>query len=393
MADPKSKKGRDFYELLGLEKTANQGQIKHAYRKLAMKYHPDKNPGNEEANEMFKEVSTAYAVLSDPNKKRQYDLHGEGEGMGELSTINVEDLGTVGRLFGALISKAGIPVPTEITQKVLTAAQHLGAGKTEVPGFDMPQVEDLLWGQTVTGTVERQAAHFYRITVTESDLKAGIIISCKSAGKDKFKTVFFDNQGHVTMVEESQQNKRASESNLYVVPYGRYNLMETMPLSMMKHLEEDVPPVFMILDTYDKDIKNLLPGTHLFCVYGDNWFQSVRYTLRCLVAVPTDTDCVTTIKTTEEKLASKKKELETFQSEFCEIKKKYDAARERLENDVKEITELIQEREAAYTDYSDASALKYSHVPSASRNTASQNPVGNVPILGGITGGIGKLFG
>ena len=58
--------------------------------------------------------------------------------------------------------------------------------------------------------------------------------------------------------------------------------------------------------------------------------------------MPTDTDCVTTIKTTEEKLASKKKELETFQSDFCEIKKKYDAARERLENDVKEITELIQ---------------------------------------------------
>ena len=41
----------------------------------------------------------------------------------------------------------------------------------------------------------------------------------------------------------------------YVVPYGRYNLMETMPLAMMKHLEEDVPPVFMILDTYDKDVK------------------------------------------------------------------------------------------------------------------------------------------
>lgn len=81
------------------------------------------------------------------------------------------------------------------------------------------------------------------------------------------------------------------------------------------------------------------------------------------MAVPQDTDCVTTIKSTEEKLANKKKELETFQvlhllkvwdqnyflfytyflqSEFCEIKKKYDAARERLENDVKEITELIQ---------------------------------------------------
>ena len=77
-------------------------------------------------------------------------------------------------------------------------------------------------------------------------------------------------------------------------------------------------------------------------MYGDNWFQSVRYTLRCLVAVPQDTDCVETIKSSEEKLAIKKKELEKFQSEFCEIKKKYDAAKERLETDVKEITEFIQ---------------------------------------------------
>ena len=52
----------------------------------------------------------------------------------------------------------------------------------------------------MSGTVERQAAHFYRITVTESDLKAGVIISCKSSGKDKFKTVFFDNQVSVTLV-------------------------------------------------------------------------------------------------------------------------------------------------------------------------------------------------
>ena len=103
--------------------------------------------------------------------------------------------------------------------------------------------------------MERQAAHFYRITVTEADLKAGVIITCKSTGKDKFKIVFFDTDGHVTMVEESQQSKRDSTANLYVVPYGRYNLMESMPLSMMKHLEDDVPPVFMILDTYDKDIK------------------------------------------------------------------------------------------------------------------------------------------
>ena len=137
------------YAILGLDSTASIDDVKKAYKKLAMKYHPDKNPGDEEAADKFKELSTAYAVLSDPNKKRQYDLHGEEGSVADLGSVNVEDLGTVGRLFGALVSKAGIPVPTEITQKVLTAAQHLGRGATSVPGFDLPHVETLIWGQSV----------------------------------------------------------------------------------------------------------------------------------------------------------------------------------------------------------------------------------------------------
>jgi len=384
------KKGRDFYATLGVERTANQGQIKHAYRKQAMKYHPDKNPGNEEAAEKFKELSTAYAVLSDPNKKRQYDLHGEEGSVAELGSVNVEDLGTVGRLFGALVSKAGIPVPTEITQKVLTAAMHIGSGATgNVQGFDVPKVETLLWGQTVSGTVDRQCAHFFRITITEQDLKNGIIISCSSTGNDKFKVVFFDNQGHVTMVEESQQRRRKSEANLFVVPFGRYNLSETMPLSMMKRLDEEVPPVFMILDTFDKDVKSLLPGTHLFCVYGDNWFQSVKYQLRCLVAVPTSSDCVVSIQENETKLAEKKRHLENFQSEFCEVKKKYEEACKKLEEDITETIELIQVRDTAYSDYIEQSGTKYSHVP-PTRQQLNQTG-GSGGLLG--LGGIGKLFG
>jgi curved DNA-binding protein CbpA len=384
----KGKKGRDFYKLLGIERTANQGQIKSAYRKLAMKYHPDKNPGNEEASDMFKEVSTAYAVLSDPNKKRQYDIHGEDGSLAELGSVNVEDLGTVGRLFGALVSKAGIPVPTEITQKVLTAAQHIGKGLTEVPGFQMPTVENLIWGQTITGTVERQTAHFFRITVTDADLRKGVIITCTSTGSDKFKLVFFDNDGHVTMVEESQKRKRQSEANMYVVPYGRYNLIESMPLSMMKHLDEDVPPVFMILDTFDKDVKSLLPGSHLFCIYGDNWFQSVKYSLRCLVAVEQDKECVVSIKNSEKKLEEKKKRLENFQGEFCELKKKYEEACKKLEEDITETVELMQEREKSYNDYIAESAGKYSHVPPTKQQGAGQGGGG-----GGLLGGIGKLFG
>lgn len=66
----------DYYQLLGLNKNATAAEIKKAYRKLAVKYHPDKNPGSKEAEERFKEINEAYAVLSDPEKKTQYDQFG-----------------------------------------------------------------------------------------------------------------------------------------------------------------------------------------------------------------------------------------------------------------------------------------------------------------------------
>ncbi|MBQ4649734.1 MAG: molecular chaperone DnaJ [Firmicutes bacterium] len=67
---------RDYYEVLGLQKGASDDEIKKAFRKMAMKYHPDKNPNNKEAEEKFKEVNEAYSVLSDPDKKSKYDRFG-----------------------------------------------------------------------------------------------------------------------------------------------------------------------------------------------------------------------------------------------------------------------------------------------------------------------------
>ena len=91
------RKKKDYYEILGVSRNATQEEIKEAYRKLALKYHPDVNK-SKEAEEKFKEITEAYAVLSDPEKRRQYDMYGE-EGIYSQYTqedifrgVNFEDL-------------------------------------------------------------------------------------------------------------------------------------------------------------------------------------------------------------------------------------------------------------------------------------------------------------
>lgn len=101
---------RDYYEILGVSKDASADAIKSAYKKLAIKYHPDKNPGNKEAEEKFKEASEAYGVLSDAQKKTQYDRFGHagmngaggfGGSGGAQGFSNFEDIfSSFGDIFG-----------------------------------------------------------------------------------------------------------------------------------------------------------------------------------------------------------------------------------------------------------------------------------------------------
>jgi molecular chaperone DnaJ len=94
----------DYYEMLGVSRSASQDELKKAYRKLAMKYHPDRNPGDKEAEDKFKEISEAYEVLSDEGKRRQYDQYGHEaftrKGGGPTSGHNVDPFDLFSQMFG-----------------------------------------------------------------------------------------------------------------------------------------------------------------------------------------------------------------------------------------------------------------------------------------------------
>ena len=110
---------RDLYEVLGVDKNADDATLKKAYRKLAKKYHPDVNPGDKDAEQKFKEATNAYSILSDPEKRKQYDQFGFAAfenggggggagGFGGFGGFDSADMGDIfGDIFGDLFGGGG----------------------------------------------------------------------------------------------------------------------------------------------------------------------------------------------------------------------------------------------------------------------------------------------
>lgn len=146
---------RDYYQTLGVSKDATKDEIKKAYRKLAMQYHPDRNPGNKEAEEKFKEAAQAYEVLSDETKRRQYDQFGhdgfQNMGAGGPGGMSMDDIfasfgdifgGQFGDIFGGGRSSSrqgrGQPQPQQghdIYKEITITLKDAFLGKKEEVGY------------------------------------------------------------------------------------------------------------------------------------------------------------------------------------------------------------------------------------------------------------------
>lgn len=185
---------KDFYQILGVAKTSSEADIKAAYRKLALKYHPDRNPDNKEAEEKFKEAAQAYEVLSDTQKRQRYDQYGHAgvDGMGGAGghghDMNMEDIfSNFGDIFETMFG--GAPGGGKSRRKA--------TGPSPKRGHDLSKDVEITLKDAFTGTkVEVNYHRFFSCeTCKGKGAKAGTsaqtCAACQGTGQVNFRQGFF----------------------------------------------------------------------------------------------------------------------------------------------------------------------------------------------------------
>jgi molecular chaperone DnaJ len=181
---------RDYYEILGVSKNASPEEIKAAYRKLALKYHPDRNPDNKDAEEKFKEAASAYEVLSDEAKRKRYDQFGhagvEGQGMGAgPHDMNMDDIFEhFGDIFGDIFGMG----QRQTRRK---------SGPTPKRGHDLSQELTITLKESFTGTKKEIGIYQFASCPTcggkgmDKGTSTQSCTRCNGTGQLQFKQGFF----------------------------------------------------------------------------------------------------------------------------------------------------------------------------------------------------------
>ena len=179
---------RDYYEILGVSKSASASEIKKAYRKLALKYHPDKNPDNTQAEDKFKQAAQAYEVLSNEQKRQKYDQFGHaGMDMGtdyhQYSDLN-DIVSSFGDIFGNIFSGGGRP-------------RNSQGGPVAQQGHDLSQNLTITLQESFEGC--KKDIRVYRFiscqnckgTATKNGSKPSPCINCNGTGQNVYQQGFF----------------------------------------------------------------------------------------------------------------------------------------------------------------------------------------------------------
>ncbi|KAM3243774.1 hypothetical protein ACQJBY_055605 [Aegilops geniculata] len=353
---------RDPYEVLGVGRNATEQEIKSAFRRMALKYHPDKNADDPVASEKFQEATFSYNILSDPDKRRQYDSSGFEaiEADSHELELDLSSLNTVNTMFAALFSKLGVPIKTTVSATVLEEALN---GSVEIAQLHL--------GKSVCRKVEKQSAHFYSVDITEEEAKLGLVCRVCSTAKSKFKLLYFEPEENgglsLALQEDSAKTGKVTSAGMFFLGFPVYRFEHNNSAAAAKDPDS---AFFKRLDGFQPcEVNELKEGTHYFAVYGDNFFKSATYTLEVVCAEPFSTE-KEKLRSVEAKILAKRSELSKFESEYREVLAKFTEMTSRYAQEMQTIDELLNERNAIHASYTNSPTLKRSSSDSKGKTSS-----------------------
>ncbi|KAJ6818783.1 chaperone protein dnaJ 15 [Iris pallida] len=345
---------RDLYEVLSVSRDSSDQEIKSAYRKLALKYHPDKNASNPEASEQFKDVSYSYSILSDPVKRRQYDTAGfealDLEGGMDME-IDLSNLGTFNTMFAAIFSKLGVPIKTTISATVLEEALN-----------GTVTVRPLPLGTSFSGKVDKQCAHFFGVTINDQQAQAGIVVRVTSAAQSKFKLLYFEQEANggygLALQEDSEKTRKVTSAGMYFLHFQVYRMESAInALSMAK--DPDYCFFKRLEGLQPCEVSELKPGTHIFAVYGDNFFKPATYIIEAICATSFE-DTTEKLKDIEAQILQKRNDLRQFETEYRKALARFHEVTNRCNQEKQSVDELLKQRESIHAAFTIARTVNSS---------------------------------